>query len=389
MSAPSCEETRLGLCARLDGEALPAPEAQAIAEHLEGCPDCAAEEGALELAQRAVRELPRIAAPPHFTAQVMARVLDQGEAAPAHAACPAPEQVSALVDGALDPPPAAALREHLAVCPACAELERGLARVAGAVRGLPRLNAPPAFATGVLARCQLVDREGQERAEAARRARAALWSNLGRLAQAASLLLVLGAGAALSSPGPRGLRWLPSPSRAQARRAPARAPAADEARAEGPRLEELAPGPYDATWELDLDGAVEEVAERARAVLGRHARRVLAEAQAAGDGRGFVAVVPANRVDDLLRELDADAALEPRPQAWAAMEQIHAEQDRVHLDNGFVLVGALEGPARARTLRVGPSTLPLDEGDVERVEQAEAARKVRLLLRRKGGGGRP
>src|SRR5690606_4595160 len=144
---------------------------------------------------------------------------------------------------------------------------------------------------------------------AARRARAALWSNLGRLAQAASLLLVLGVGAALSSPGPRGLIWLPNASHAEARRAPARAPAAEEVAAEGPRLEELAPGPYDATWELALGGALEEVVERARATLGRHARNVLAEAQAGGDGRGFVAMVAANRVDDLRRELDADPAL--------------------------------------------------------------------------------
>jgi anti-sigma factor (TIGR02949 family) len=54
-----------------------------------------------------------------------------------------PEQVTALVDGALDPTLRADLEAHVAGCPACAEQAAAERRVREALRKLPRVELPP------------------------------------------------------------------------------------------------------------------------------------------------------------------------------------------------------------------------------------------------------
>lgn len=68
-------------------------------------------------------------------------------------ACPERhEDLSALLDGALDPEAARALEEHLAGCPGCRAEREALAQVVEQVRGLPRRAAPPFFGAAVMAR---------------------------------------------------------------------------------------------------------------------------------------------------------------------------------------------------------------------------------------------
>ncbi|HEY3357173.1 MAG TPA: zf-HC2 domain-containing protein [Polyangia bacterium] len=52
-------------------------------------------------------------------------------------------QLSELIDGDLADPEAAAVREHLIECDACAAMERDLRRVADGVADLPTLTPPP------------------------------------------------------------------------------------------------------------------------------------------------------------------------------------------------------------------------------------------------------
>jgi anti-sigma factor (TIGR02949 family) len=54
-----------------------------------------------------------------------------------------PEQVTALVDGALDPTLRADLEAHVAGCPPCAEQAAAERRVREALRQLPRVDLPP------------------------------------------------------------------------------------------------------------------------------------------------------------------------------------------------------------------------------------------------------
>ncbi len=381
----TCAEIQVVLSAQLDGEPIPVREERAVEEHLASCLDCVAERQVLEQVARQVRSLPRVTPPAHFGAGVMAQVLEEPAPTPAATpSCPEAAELSALLDGALDPPPAAALREHLEACAVCQAEHAALSALVAAVRSLPRVAPPVDFTAGVLARIRRAEQEDEEQARRARASRAALWLQLGRLAQAAGLLFVLGAGVALTAPGQHRLAYVPDrPSRpfGDATPGPAAFREAPAAPADTRRVEELAPPPYDATWEVDVSGAVEDPASLARSLVAAHAQRVLA-ISGGPDAVGVVALVPANQVDDLLQRLDAERHLEPRPGAWAAMEQAHAEQDRVLLRNGFVLVGELID--RARALRVGPVVHRLDPADVERVEQAEAPRKVRLLFRKRG-----
>lgn len=82
-------------------------------------------------------------------------------------ACPEQdEDLSALLDGALDDAQARALEEHLARCAGCRAEREALELLVGQVRRLPRRATPPAFAASVMARVLEVD----EAVDAERRA---------------------------------------------------------------------------------------------------------------------------------------------------------------------------------------------------------------------------
>ena len=87
-----------------------------------------------------------------------------------------PELVTALVDGALDPTLRADLESHLAGCAVCTEQAAQERRIREALRGLPRIELPPAL-------------EGRVR-QSLRRGRPRAWRVL--LPLAALLLLSLG-----------------------------------------------------------------------------------------------------------------------------------------------------------------------------------------------------
>lgn len=71
---PSCERARAALSARLDGE-LDASASRELDRHLEGCPDCRAQERDLRWLRRSLRVQPLEQEVPDLTEAIMARVV--------------------------------------------------------------------------------------------------------------------------------------------------------------------------------------------------------------------------------------------------------------------------------------------------------------------------
>lgn len=385
-----CSEARReAISADLDEALAPAERAE-LAAHLAGCAGCAAEREALEQVARQVRGLSRVPVPAHFTAQVMARVLEHeaGVDPGRRDGCPPAEDLSAALDDALGLEAGSALAEHVAACAACREDQAALSRTAGLVRGLPRIAPPADFAGRVLERIAGDDRCAAERVRAAQ-ARQALWrSRAGAFARAACLLFLVGAGAYLTTPesdtfglafADRG--WSGGRAPAAAPRSPAREASEAEAKAaadEALALPELPPGPYAATLAL----GVEDV-RAARGRVDGLLRRLGRVEGAWGDDlyQGYVVSVPANRVDDLLAALEA-AGVEVDADAAAAAARAHSEQDRVVLESGHAYAGRADEGRGLVAVRTGAGPpLELDRDDVDRIERASDPRRLRLELR--------
>jgi anti-sigma factor RsiW len=157
-----CEDVVPELPAFLDGELAPA-DREAIASHLAGCAACEAERASIARMIERVRALPRAAAPLALAGAVSNAVsrlpavpsaAPLGESAGPRATCGSIEaaELSAFLDGELPEADRDRTREHVAVCPICAETLVWLDDVSGRVRVLPRVSAPANLIAIVLAR---------------------------------------------------------------------------------------------------------------------------------------------------------------------------------------------------------------------------------------------
>lgn len=426
----ACPERHEDLSALLDG-ALEADEARALEEHLAGCAGCQAEREALAHLVGQVRALPRRAAPAHFGAAVMARVLElpgaderpelpadvvllvddpaappptlaapaAGSATPSRhvdpftaptVPVPAPtaaprsavcdliaEDLSAYVDGELQGEARRRVDAHLASCMACDGDMWALDRQRARVRALPRLAPHELFVRQIMARVEAeelaaADRSRRIAAERAQRAR-----QLGWVVRAASLLAAAALSLNLTAPeeAPPAIS-LPRPS------ADVRSPALERQAAAPPPAPVDEPplgGAFDAVLELRAPQGLDAGFAQAQQVVGRHAslealRRT--EAQ-----RELGVRVPARLVDDLYRDLDALNELDGSPVAARAVDAITAEQDRVVLKNGIVLAGSVvsEAPA-AVVIDSGGLRQAIDRRRVERIERADQPRTVRVVI---------
>ncbi len=414
-----CDSYQAELSALLD-DALPPADAKTLGAHLAECTACQGEHDALLSIKQQVIALPRLAAPPEFAAGLWVRV-DQDpvqeqttpqrarvlvaravkrkddaaqipvlpsseDTSPADSADPCAgflEDVSALLDRALEPARETAVKAHLAECTACTELGIDLQRIRDRVGGLTPLRVPPEFVRTIMEKAEAIEREKVDAEQAARAARAKWFVQLGKFAQAAALLFVVGGGVLFATPRDSYRQSLPGFSSPNAG---ARSQALRKARALAAREEavDVAPAPLphgDAEWEL----AVTNVAEgqsATRQLLGNYARNVR---QRPGErSYGFYATIPRNLVDDLHRGLASAQSVQTTSLSEQAMQSIHAEQDQVVLKSGFVLVGqVLTGTPRERVIRVrsGGSTIHSIPGkDVERIERAAETRTLRIRL---------
>lgn len=154
-----CEEVIPELPSFLDGELSPG-ERDALSAHLAGCTACEAERASVARTIARVRALPRAAAPASLVGAVAARLLGvapSGETPGVKpATCGALEaaDLSAFLDGELPEAARDRTREHIAVCPSCAETLVWLDDVSGRVRVLPRVSAPANLLAIVLARIE-------------------------------------------------------------------------------------------------------------------------------------------------------------------------------------------------------------------------------------------
>lgn len=420
-----CEAIREELSAYLDGELAP-PAEEEVRQHLAGCEACRLEHAGLVELSLGLEALPRLTAPAHFTAQVMARVVESppqraaeparkaasgrlgtekagarpvtGRTAPGRPAaepaapaapaappgCVPDEDLSALLDGALETQAATLAAGHLAGCARCREVQAGLAAVRELVRGLPALTAPPGFAAGVLERITAWEREEERRAQAARAARAQWWGWASWGARAAGFLLVLGVGASWSTPETRPLAWGGGWSGGQAARPPA-APRPSREEANEAEPPELPAGPYDATVELSsaaageagfvaAPGAAQEVIARFGSLEGlpRPTPR----------SWSCVVRVPANQADDLLRGLVATRELDGGREVEDVVARVSTELDRVELRGGQVYVGQAEARKDGGVVvRLGGLALEVAPRDLARIERSGDVRRLRIEVR--------
>lgn len=415
-----CHEIREELSAYLDGELAPAAQDE-VREHLAACEACRSEHAGLVEVSLATEALPRLEAPPHFTAQVMARVLEEpalsasptapraasgrnpaqrsaaqrpttGRAASGRLAPPPPaepplpsgcvpdEDLSALLDEALAEADATRARGHLSQCARCRDVHAGFVQVRERVLGLPRLEAPPGFAAAVLERIEAWEREETRREQLARVARARWWGHASWAAQAAGFLLLIGVGAALSTPERRPLAW-GGHSQAPGRRGweEGRTRASDLGTRAGEQEDPPLPGNTDARVEL-LATSLESAREAARAVIAQHGS--LEAQRETPRSWSCVVSVPANRADDLLHGLVAARELEGGREVEEVVSRVSTELDRVELRSGHVLVGQAS-PAKGGgvVLRLGSLSQEVSPRDLLRVERAHDLRRLRIEVR--------
>lgn len=408
-----CDSYQAELSALLDG-ALPQSEADTLSAHLAECGACQAEHEALRLIKQQVSALPKLTAPPEFAAGLWARVAAETEASPpgkpgvlvakavsraknatdvqvlptsgdaAASACdPFHEDISALLDRALGPARESKVKAHLAECSSCTELGIDLQRIRDRVGGLTPLRVPPEFVRSIMDKAEAIERERVDAEKTARATRAKWFVQLGKLAQAAALLFVVGGGVLLATPQDSYRQRLPDFSSPNAN---ARNQARHEARALAAKKQavDVAPAPLplgDAEWELAVTN-VSEGQTATRRLLESYARNVR---QRPGERSfGFYATVPRNLVDDLHRGLAVAPSVQTTALSEQAMQSLHAEQDQVVLKSGFVLVGQVLDRGRSGPVvrvRSGGSTVhSVPNKDVERIERAAETRTLRILL---------
>jgi anti-sigma factor RsiW len=406
-----CDSYQAELSALLD-DALPKGEAETLSAHVAECGACQAEHDALLRVKKQVGALPRLSAPPEFAAGLWARVGKETATAtsekpgvlvakavsppkdgtdvqvlpteaPANACDAFHEDVSALLDRALTPAREAEVRAHLAECASCTELGIDLQRIRDRVGGLTPLRVPPEFVRTIMDKAEAIEREKVDAEMTARAARAKWFVQLGKLAQAAALLLVVGGGVLLATPQDSYRQSLPGFSSPNAN---ARNHARRQARAIAAKKQavDVTPAPLpagDAEWELAVTN-VSEGQSATRRLLDSYAQNVR---QRPGERSfGFYATIPRNLVDDLHRGLVGAPSVQTTALSEQAMHSMHAEQDQVVLKSGFVLVGQVLDPAqpgRAIRVRSGSSTVhSVPSKDVERIERAAETRTLRILL---------
>ncbi|RMG11268.1 MAG: hypothetical protein D6731_15785, partial [Planctomycetota bacterium] len=126
-------------------------------------------------------------------------------------------------------------------------------------------------------------------------------------------------------------------------------------------------------------------AERALQVLGRYAREQRVRTR--DDGADAFAVVPARQLDDLARGLEHEARARGEALGELVRSELHVEQDRVVLENGFVLVGELLPSPRPGVLRLrtGNAVRELPRREVQAIERADSPRRLLLRFRRDEG----
>ncbi len=438
-----CFDLQPSLSARLDG-ALPEEEAQRLDEHLAGCLGCQSERDALELVAKQVRALPRLEVPTHFTAGVMARVIEEpsASAAPPGAAQATGSEaakatgsgaakgraravpVAKLVEPTGDAPdlvlpdvgegPYADDGEDAApatppsVCDQLAEdrsalLDNALARVA-ATRVKEHLAECEVCRADQAALQRLRDRVGAvprmdvppdflqgvmdkvdayefSRQQQEQQSRDARAKSLKMLSSLAQAASFL-----LILTGGMYFASPDTPDRAYLPPGFQPEPGLVRKRmAEAPPSLPPLPPPLprgDAEWELTV-ASLEQGHQTAR-TMATHFANFRDERPVQREEQrtsGFLLNVARNRIDDLHQGLDQAQEVQTNAQSLAAMEQLHTEQDQVVLKSGFVLVGQLQRDDRSGVrINSGGAVRQVARKDVERVETAAERRRLRILL---------
>lgn len=438
----SNEKFQADLSAHLDAE-LPPDRARSLEKHVERNKQAKREQEELTRVVKQVRDLPRTAPPPDFVSQVMDKVIEVSAARGARAMRPGRrkkrrsgspedpfandpfEQEPELVDSAegaskgFGPDPVCApyvadlsaslddelsnegldrLYNHLKDCASCRNEQRVLYDVMDLVQALPRILVPLAFKPKIMAHIDAERLEATRESLRERQERHLWWARLGHVAQAACFLIVVIGGVALTTPREQSLATLsrqPFSSRAdtagsgklsfteQKRRKRTKIPRARPAKQAPTRkasMADLPRGKYDASWEL-LVSSLPEASETTRQLLNRYGS---VEREVRGDkDTGYTVNVPANRIDDLHRGLDRAATVETNRASAESLPRIHTEHDQVVLTNGFVLVGRAQRRNGTILLKVGDSVHTIDVADVRQLEQAEAQRRLRIVLHKR------
>ncbi|MBL4845204.1 MAG: hypothetical protein JKY65_06745 [Planctomycetes bacterium] len=310
-------------------------------------------------------------------------------------------ELTAYVDGELAPSEAERITVLARRDPQVAREIRHVRRIRSRIAALPRLEAPAHLTAQIMSEIDVLDREEAQRQVRARQARIALFQNLGRLAQAAVFLFVVGGGVFLSQPEEHPLAYRSSVSPRKARRPvaaknPRRKKSRRVAGRRGtgrPQADEtpsaqssLASARFEVSWDLSVGGGdLEAAIVRTRGLVGRYATRLEPEFKSELDW-GRVVEVPANRIDDFCAGLEASAEVSVPIEVTESLKTLHSEQDQVILKSGFVLVGRARRRGSEYVIRVGPRgketvvhRVPVS--DVARVEKAEKLRRIRVLIR--------
>lgn len=318
-------------------------------------------------------------------------------------------ELTAYVDGELAPAEAERITALARRDPRVAREVRHLRRIRSRIASLPRIEAPAHLTAQIMSEIDLLDREEAQRQLRARQARQALFQNLSRFAQAACFLFVVGGGLFLSQPEDHPLAYRSSP-RAAGRKAAAPKRAAfwgskrDRAKTERERKPTasvtLASARVEASWNLSVSDrqgtrsgavqsgeegrvgskALEAAVSRARGLTGLYATRLEPEFKSELDW-GRIVEVPANRVDDFCADLEASGEITVPPEVLESLKTLHAEQDRLVLKSGFVLVGRVRRKGREYVIKTGGVIHRVPVSDVAKVEKAEEVRRIRVLIR--------
>jgi anti-sigma factor RsiW len=311
-------------------------------------------------------------------------------------------ELTAYVDGELAPAEAERITALARRDPQVARELRHLRRIRSRIASLPRIEPPAHLTAQIMSEIDVLDREEAQRQVRARQARQAMFQNLSRLAQAACFLVVVGGGLFLSQPEDHPLAYRSTRPSAPLRKAPRMASLGDKKRDRGRTASQelsaasiLEPVKVEASWTLGLAdarahsgeeskahlAALDAAVRRTRGLVGQYATRLEPEQRTELDW-GRVIEVPANRVDDFYDGLvRASGEVSVPSEVQESLKKLHAEQDRLILKSGFVLVGRVRRKGREYIVKTGSVTHKVPVGDVVKVEKADQVRRIRVLIR--------